>query len=86
MLAEVKITTVKDLVDYSTVPVLPIPNSYGHVEAVTTRVSYENSFYSKQPKMEPKLVSTLYETRRLFRLFRFNIETECFGVSIEPKQ
>jgi hypothetical protein len=27
--------------------------------------------------MEPKLVSTLSETRRLFRLFRFNIETAC---------
>jgi hypothetical protein len=49
-------------------------------------VSYETSFDSKQPKMEPKLVSTLSETRRLFRLFRFNIETACFGVSIEPKQ
>jgi hypothetical protein len=36
--------------------------------------------------MEPKLVSTLSETRRLFRLFRLNIETGTFGVSIEPKQ
>jgi hypothetical protein len=53
---------------------------------VTNRVSYETSFDSKQPKMEPKLVSTLSETRHLFRLFRFNIETACFGVSIEPKQ
>jgi hypothetical protein len=51
-----------------------------------SRVSYETSFDSKQPKMEPKLVSTLSETRRLFRLFRFNIETACFGVSIEPKR
>jgi hypothetical protein len=50
------------------------------------RVSYETSFDLKQPKLEPKLVSTLSETRRLFRLFRFNIETACFGVSIEPKQ
>jgi hypothetical protein len=49
-------------------------------------VSYETSFDSKQPKLEPKLVSTLSETRRLFRLFRFNIETACFGVSTEPKQ
>jgi hypothetical protein len=50
------------------------------------RVSYKTSFDSKQPKLEPKLVSILFETRRLFRLFRFNIETACFGVSIEPKQ
>jgi hypothetical protein len=47
------------------------------------RVSYETSFDSKQPKLEPKLVSTLSETRSLFRL---NIETGTFGVSIEPKQ
>jgi hypothetical protein len=51
-----------------------------------SRVSYETSFDSKQPKLEPKLVSTLSETRRLFRLFRFNTETASFGVSIEPKQ
>jgi hypothetical protein len=50
------------------------------------RVSYETNFDSKQPKLEPKLVSTLSETRRLFRLFRYNIETGRFGVSIEPKQ
>jgi hypothetical protein len=50
------------------------------------RVSYETSFDSKQPKLEPKLVSTLSETRGLFRLFRFYIETACFDVSIEPKQ
>jgi hypothetical protein len=43
-------------------------------------VFYETSFYSKQPKLEPILVSILSETRRLFRLFRFNIETACFGV------
>jgi hypothetical protein len=55
-------------------------------QAIPVRVSYETSFDSKQPKMEPKLVSTLSETRRLFRLFRFNIATACFGVSIEPKQ
>jgi hypothetical protein len=35
-------------------------------------VSCETNFDSKQPKMEPKLVSKLSETRRLFRLFRFN--------------
>jgi hypothetical protein len=51
-----------------------------------TRVSCETNFDSKQPKLEPKLVSKLSETRRLFRLFRFNIETGSFGVSIEPKQ
>jgi hypothetical protein len=35
---------------------------------------------------EPKLVSALSETKRLFRLFRFYTETESFGVSIELKQ
>ncbi len=51
-----------------------------------TRVSSKTSFVSKQPKLEPKLVSALSETRRLFRLFRFNIETGSFGVSKLPKQ
>ncbi len=46
------------------------------------RVSFETSFDSKQPK----LVSALSETKRLFRLFRFYTETESFDVSIEPKQ
>jgi hypothetical protein len=46
------------------------------------RVSFETSFDSKQPKQEPKLVSALSETKRLFRLFRFNTETESFDVSI----
>ena len=50
------------------------------------RVSFETSFDSKQPKLEPKLVSALSETKRLFRLFRFYTETEGFNVSIEPKQ
>ncbi len=50
------------------------------------RVSFENSFDSKQPKLEPKLVSALSETKRLFRLLRFYTETESFDVSIEPKQ
>ncbi len=36
--------------------------------------------------LEPKLVSALYEIKRLFQLFRFYTETETFGVSIEPKQ
>jgi hypothetical protein len=50
------------------------------------RVSFETSFDSKQPKLEPKLVSALSETKRLFRLFRFYTETESFDVSIVPKQ
>jgi hypothetical protein len=49
-------------------------------------VSSETSFVSKQPKLEPKPVSALSETRRLLRLFRFNIETGSFGVSKQPKQ
>ncbi len=50
------------------------------------KVSFETSFDSKQPKLEPKLVSALSETKHLFRLFRFYTETESFDVSIEPKQ
>jgi hypothetical protein len=57
-----------------------------YIRMLLNRVSYETSFDSKQPKLEPKLVSTLSETRRLFRLFRFYIETGSFGFSIEPKQ
>jgi hypothetical protein len=49
-------------------------------------VSSETSFVSKQPKLEPKLVLALSETRRLFWLFRFNIETGSFGVSKQLKQ
>ncbi len=49
-------------------------------------MSFETSFDSKQPKLEPKLVSALSETKCLFRLFRFYTETESFSVSIEPKQ
>jgi hypothetical protein len=49
-------------------------------------VSSETSFVSKQPKLQPKLVSALSKTRRLFRLFRFNIETGSFSVSKQPKQ
>ncbi len=55
-------------------------------EACTYRVSFETSFDSKQPKLEPKLVSTLSETKRLFWLFHFYTETEIFDVLIEPKQ
>jgi hypothetical protein len=39
------------------------------------RLSFETSFDSKQPKLEPKLVSALSETKRLFRLFRFYTKT-----------
>ncbi len=49
-------------------------------------MSFETIFDSKQPKLEPNLVSALSETKRLFRLFRFYTETAKFGVSIEPKQ
>jgi hypothetical protein len=51
-----------------------------------TRVSFKTSFDSKQPKLEPKLVLALSETKHLFRLFHFYTETESFDVSIEPKQ
>ncbi len=57
-----------------------------HYRYAPRRVSFEASFDSKQPKLEPKLVSALSETKRLFRLFRFYTETASFGVSIEPKQ
>jgi hypothetical protein len=57
-----------------------------HTVAIAGRLSSETSFVSKQPKLEPKLVSALSETRRLFRLFRFNIETGSFGVSKQLKQ
>ncbi len=40
---------------------------------LASRVSFETSFDSKQPKLEPKLVSALSET-------------ESFSISIEPKQ
>jgi hypothetical protein len=55
-------------------------------ECIDDRVSFETSFDLKQPKLEPKLVSALSETKRLFRLFCFYVETESFDVSIEPKQ
>ena len=51
-----------------------------------TRVSFKTSFDSKQLKLEPKLVSALSETKRLFRLFRFYTETESFDVAVETKQ
>ncbi len=55
------------------------------MQARQTRVSFETSFDSKQPKLEAKLLSALSETKRLFRLFRFYTETESFDVWIEPK-
>ncbi len=65
---------------YSTIP---LPHCH------LSRVSSETSFVSKQLKLEPKLVSALSETRRLFRLFCFNIKTGSFGVLKQldkPKQ
>jgi hypothetical protein len=56
------------------------------LELVSCRVSFETSFVSKQPKLEPKLVLALSKTKCLFRLFCFNTETESFDVSIEPNQ
>jgi hypothetical protein len=53
---------------------------------IWSRVSFETSFDSKKPKLEPKLVSALSETKRLFWLFRFYNERESFDVLIEPKQ
>ncbi len=45
----------------------------GAVICVGARVSFETSFDSKQPKLEPKLVSALSETKRLFRSFWFYV-------------
>jgi hypothetical protein len=47
-------------------------------------VSFKTSFDLKQPKLKPKLVSAISETKCLFRLFRFYTETESFEVSILP--
>ncbi len=49
-------------------------------------MSSETIFISKQLKLELKLVLALSETRRLFRLFCFNIETRSFGVLKQLKQ
>jgi hypothetical protein len=54
--------------------------------SLSPRVSFETSFQSKQPKLEPKLVSALSETKRFFSVVRFYTETESFNVLIEPKQ
>ncbi len=58
----------------------------GNLKRIWCRVSFEASFDSKQPKLEPKLVSALSKTKCFFRLFQFYTNTESFGVSIEPKQ
>jgi hypothetical protein len=52
---------------------------------VTRSVTFETSFDSKQLKLEPKLVSSISETKRLFGGFVY-IETPSFGVSAKPKQ
>jgi hypothetical protein len=51
-------------------------------DILNSRVFYETSFDLKQPELEPKLALILSETRRLFWLFRFNIESACFGVLV----
>jgi hypothetical protein len=58
----------------------------GNLKRIWCRVSFEGSFDSKQLKLEPKLVSALSKTKRLFWLFQFYTETESFGISIELKQ
>jgi hypothetical protein len=55
---------------------IPDPQHWFRIRA---RVSFETSFDSKQPK----LVSALSETKRLFQ---FYTETESFGFWIEPKK
>jgi hypothetical protein len=50
------------------------------------RVSFETNFDSKQPILEPKLVSALSEIKCLFWLFLFYTDKESFDVSTEPKQ
>jgi len=52
---------------------------YGHkLYHARVRLSFETSFDSKHPKLEPELVSALSETKRLFRFY-------SFGVSVNPK-
>ena len=51
-----------------------------HVESIVkAKVSYETRFIWKQPKLEPKLVSTLSETKRLVSVVSRNSETASFG-------
>jgi hypothetical protein len=47
-------------------------------------VSFKTSFDLKQPKLEPKIVSALSETKQFYWLFCFYTETESFDVSNEP--
>ncbi len=54
------------------------PTGTSRPSSPPSKVSFETSFHSKQPKLEPKLVLALSETKRLFRLFGFYIETESF--------
>ncbi len=76
------------MLDWSALMASPEGNlgQIAYILSFVTRVSFETSIDSKQPKLEPKLVSALSETQRLFRLFRFYTETESFDVLIEPKQ
>jgi hypothetical protein len=69
-----------------TVPTRTVRATARYPPVLVIRVSSATSFVSKQQKLEPKLVSALSETRRLFRLFRFNIETGSFSVLKQPKQ
>jgi hypothetical protein len=78
------LTPVSNLLLVSLIPVANLPPVL--LLQLASRVSFETNFDSKQPKLEPKLVSALSETKRLFRLFRFYTETESFDVSIELKQ
>ncbi len=62
---------------------------FSHLQPVaysTSRVPFETSFDEKQTAVEPKLVSALSKTKRLFWLFRFYTKTESFGVSIETEE
>jgi hypothetical protein len=61
------------------------PRQNWGIGTLPPRVSFETSFDLKQPKLEPKLVSALFEIKRFFRLFRFYIKTASFGVSVQPK-
>ncbi len=51
-----------------------------------SRVSFQPSFYSKQPKPEPETSFVIIRNKHLFSLFHFYTETESLDISIEPKQ
>jgi hypothetical protein len=73
----------QELARYGTKAVHLAPGGVGRPGIVYIRVSFQTSFDSKQPK----LVSALSQTKRLFWLFCFfYTETESFNVLIEPKQ